>query len=78
MTHYCAIGNHPQLRFKEGNDQHMSFEMTKAVGVVSMKEPHMHAVTLTMADADHLTQEWTSYAGGKKQETAVFKFQRKN
>ena len=77
MTHYCAMGNHPQLQLKDGDKTHLSFEMTRPVGVTSMKELHMHAVTLTMADADHLTQEWTSFADGKKQETAVFKFQRK-
>jgi hypothetical protein len=77
MTHYCAMGNHPQLQLKNGDSGRLFFEMTKPVGVTSMKEPHMHAVTLTMADSDHLTQEWTSFADGKKQETAVFKFQRK-
>lgn len=77
MTHYCALGNHPQMQLKEGDSHHLSFEMTKPVGVNSMKEPHMHAVTLTMTDADHLTQKWCSYASGKQHDCAEFKLQRK-
>ena len=78
MTHYCAIGNHPEMKLKDGDASHLTFEMTKPVGVTSMKDLHMHSVALTMADSNHLTQEWTSFANGKKAETAVFKFQRKN
>lgn len=77
MTHYCAIGNHPEMQLKSADATHMTFEMTKPTGVASMKEPHMHSLALTMADKDHLTQEWTSFANGKKQECAVFKYERK-
>lgn len=77
MTHYCAIGNHPELPLKNADSTHLTFEMTKPIGVSSMKETHMHAVVLTLPDKDHLVQEWTSYENGKKSETAVFKFTRK-
>lgn len=78
MTHYCAMGNHPTMQMKKADDKAIAFEMTKPLGVSSMKEPHMHAVTLTHTDANTLTQEWTAYENGKKKDTVVFAFKRKN
>ena len=77
MTHYCAMGNQPHLKLKNATDNAITLEMTGPVGVASMKEPHMHALTLTMADANTLKQEWTSFENGKKKETMVFNFKRK-
>ena len=77
VTHFCAMGNSPQMHLKKAESNLLAFEMTKAEGVSSMKESHMHAVTLKMPDADTLTQEWVSYEGGKKADTAIFTFKRK-
>jgi len=77
MTHYCAMGNQPQLMLKSKTPNSLTLEMAGPVGVSSMKEPHMHALTLTMSDANSLKQEWTSYENGKAKETAVFNFTRK-
>jgi hypothetical protein len=77
MTHYCALGNQPHMVLKKATTETMSFEMTRTAGVSSMKEPHMHAVTLTMSDADTLKQEWTHFEKGKKSGTAVFTLTRK-
>jgi hypothetical protein len=76
MTHYCAMGNQPHMMLKKGDDKMLSFVMEKPLGISSMKEPHMHAVTYTMADKDTLVAEWTSVGSGKKNETAVFKYKR--
>jgi len=77
MTHYCAEGNHPEMKLKKADGKSIAFEMTTPTGVTSMNEPHMHALTLTMADNNSLKQEWTNFTGGKKAETAVFTFKRK-
>ena len=77
VTHFCAMGNAPQMHLKKAEANMLAFEMTKPLGISSMKETHMHAVTLKMPDADTLTEEWTSYDGGKKGETATFNFKRK-
>lgn len=77
VTHFCAMGNAPQMHLKKSDTGMMSFEMTKPMGISSMKEAHMHSITLKMPDADTLTQEWTSYENGKKAEVAVFNFKRK-
>lgn len=77
MTHYCAMGNQPEMMLRKATDKSLAFELTKPVGISSLKEMHMHALKLTLADADSLTQEWTNFMDGKPGETAVFKFKRK-
>jgi hypothetical protein len=77
VTHFCAMGNAPQMHLKKAEANMLAFEMTKPLGISSMKEMHMHAITLKMPDADTLTQEWTNWENGKKGEVAVFTFHRK-
>lgn len=77
LTHYCALGNQPHMPLKKADGQSLVFEMTKPVGVSSMKESHMHAVTLTMSDPNSLKQEWTHFSDGKKKGTAIFTLTRK-
>jgi hypothetical protein len=76
MTHYCALGNAPTMTLKKTDGKVMTFEMTNTTGITSMKEPHMHALTLT-TDGDTLTQEWVNYENGKKKDTVTFTFKRK-
>jgi hypothetical protein len=77
MTHYCSLGNHPMMVLKKADDTTMAFEMTKPVGVSSMKEMHMHALTLKMTDKDTLEEHWVNYENGKAKGNAVFSFKRK-
>lgn len=77
MTHYCMLGNHPTMKLKKATDTKLEFEMAGTAGVTSLKEPHMHSLTITFATPDQMTQEWTSYANGKKAETATFTLTRK-
>lgn len=78
MTHYCAMGNHPKLTMKKANPTTMTFELAPTNnGLTSTKEPHMHALTITMTTPDQMTQEWTSFEGGKKKDTTTFTLTRK-
>lgn len=77
MTHYCAMGNHPEMKLKSADGKAMTFEMKGAAGIASAKEEHMHALTITTPDANTLQEEWTNFADGKKKMTAKFKYKRK-
>lgn len=77
MTHYCALGNHPQMNLKKVDAKSISFEMKKPIGIASMKEPHMHAMTMTWDGDNALKHEWTSYENGKKKDSVVMNFKRK-
>jgi hypothetical protein len=54
MTHYCGAGNQPQLRCEKAGDTYV-FKMT---GITNWKkgEPRMTAVTIALADPDHMSQ----------------------
>jgi hypothetical protein len=77
MTHYCALGNQPNMKLKKANDKTLVFEMAGVDGIGSKKDMHMHGLTLTWKDKDHVTQEWTLFKNGKKVDTKVIELARK-
>jgi hypothetical protein len=77
MTHYCALGNAPKMRFKGMTDNSISFEMKGKDGISSDKEMHMHALTIIWKDKNHISAEWTSYTDGKAQPAHAFNLSRK-
>ena len=72
MVHYCAIGNQPHMVLKQAGPHQIQLEMGPSAGIDAAKDMHMHALTLDFPDANHLTETWTSYQGGKPGDTAVF------
>lgn len=78
LTHYCAMGNQPRMKLKSADGKVMSFEMAGKAGIDDAKEMHMHAMKLTLADPNTLTQEWTHYMHGKSAGTALINLKRKN
>ncbi len=75
MTHYCTAGNQPTLRLVavDGNTFRFDFESGSNMKPDDM---HMHSMTLTMKDPDHIVAEWTAFKGGQPVETAVFELAR--
>lgn len=76
-THYCAIGNQPQMVLKKAEGNTFQFEMNGTGGLLNKNEEHMHAVTLSI-DGNKLKQEWTNYKDNKKGGMVVFEFTKKN
>ena len=77
MTHYCAIGNQPHMKYKGTEGKSMSFEVKSPEGIGSMKNAHMHSIKLTMPDENTLIQEWSFFEKGSKKGTSVFTLKRK-
>jgi len=77
MTHYCALGNHPKMTLKKSDAHSLSFEAAGAEGLRSASELHMHAMTVSWTDNDHLRETWTSFADGRAKEEKVFELARK-
>jgi hypothetical protein len=77
MTHYCAMGNHPKMTLKKADAKSLAFEMSGTDGLGSASEPHMHAMTVSFVDGDHIREVWTSFAGGVKKEDKAFELARK-
>ncbi len=74
MTHYCLMGNRPQLSLAGSDEKKLEFSLRD--GSLDASTPHMHALTLNWTDADHVTQEWTSFADGKPNGTTTLQLSR--
>jgi hypothetical protein len=78
LTHYCAAQNQPRMRaaaFKSGDDT-LKFSFVDATNMSGPNAQHMHNLAFTFRDADHFTQEWTLYDGGKEAQKVVINFER--
>jgi hypothetical protein len=72
-THYCMLRNQPRMRAKDTlADQKLNFEFVDATGLASPNDPHMHALAVEFTDADHITQTWSHFDGGKEVRKVVF------
>ena len=73
VTHFCMMGNQPELRLKKAEGDVFQFEMDGTHGISDKNDMHMHALTLTL-HGDQLKHEWTNYKDDKKGEVMVFEF----
>ena len=77
-THYCSMGNQPQMVTKpitEPSAKNLTFSLSRVTGLKTPEDFHNTGLTITMEDAQHLTQVWTyEYKG--KEGTNVFHFTR--
>ncbi len=78
LTHYCALGNQPQLRAEPGKDaKQIAFKFIGATNLKSADEHHMHEATLTLAGPDRYQSEWISNKEGKTCHKVQFDLMRK-
>lgn len=69
MTHYCALGNQPQMRAKGGSSGNsLSFEFVGGTNLNPKKDLHMHSAVLTLIDDDHFEVEGVAWDNGKPSE----------
>jgi len=79
MTHYCAVGNQPHLRFDPAASKPDRFVFTFVSGsnMDVTKDMHIHGVVFRVVDGDHMESEWESYKDGKAADTMKFVVARK-
>ncbi|HLY09467.1 MAG TPA: hypothetical protein VKW04_09215 [Planctomycetota bacterium] len=77
LTHYCMLGNQPRMRAVK--DQKTSTIQFAADGGTNMKpeDKHMHTMTITFVDADHIREDWALFDGGKEQTVVSIALSRK-
>ena len=52
MTHYCMIGNHPNLALTKSSPTEMTLDFAKNNTINPKKEDHMHSLRLVFIDND--------------------------
>ncbi len=67
LTHYCSIGNQPRMvtDLPKGEIKRLAFGFLDATNLANPTDPHMHKMTLTLQDKDHLTHAWTLSKDGQ-------------
>ena len=74
-THYCAAHNQPRMAAVSSSDpKTVEFKYVDGTNIVA-GDVHMDTVKMTIADADHHTELWTSDNNGKS-ESMAFDFHR--
>jgi hypothetical protein len=76
MTHYCALRNQPRMKLRNADAQNLYFMFVDGSNIDPLKDAHMHSLTITFVDKDHLIQKWTLFAGGQEKGTSVFELSR--
>jgi len=76
MTHYCALRNQPRMKLQNADAQNLSFMFVDGTNIDPMKDAHMHSLTITFLDKDHIIQKWTLFEDGKEKGTSEFKLSR--
>lgn len=78
LTHYCALGNQPQLQAEPGQDaQRIAFKFVGATNLKSVNEHHMHEATLILAGPNRYQAEWASCKDGAACHQVKFDLARK-
>ena len=76
MTHYCMLGNQPELELKKASDDELEFDLSAESQAQLGGQLHMHSLKLEMSRGT-LTQSWTAQGqDGKMLEPTVFKLRK--
>jgi hypothetical protein len=76
MTHYCALRNQPRMNLEKADAQNLYFMFAGGSNIDPKKDAHMHSLTISFVDKDHIIQKWALFTGGKQTETSVFELSR--
>jgi len=64
-THYCMAGNQPRMVASASPDgKTITFNFLDGTNIASPKAGHMNHLVITIADADHHTEDWTFVKDG--------------
>ena len=77
MTHYCGAGNQPRMQASASPDgKTITFNFIDGTNMSSPKASHMDHLVLTIADANHHTEDWTFVQEDGKQMKEHFELAR--
>lgn len=76
MTHYCSLGNQPQLVEKSASASEVEFAYLKSPGINTKKDMYMASMVVTLVDAQHMKTKWLAMKGGKEMHSGTTEFTR--
>jgi len=78
LTHYCMMGNQPQMRAKPTASSRVAFDFDGGKNIDPKRDPHMHGASFEFVSANEVRTEWTHYNDGKPAGTASFHLVRRS
>ena len=67
MTHYCIMGNRPEMALKSSDAKSLTFDLDAACCAFDpKKESHMRGVKITFEDADTISSSCSAVIDGKE------------
>ena len=76
MTHYCMFHNQPRMTLRKADAKTIELGFAKNNDINPAKEAHMHDLSITFTDHDHIVQKWTMFEKGKAKDVATFNLTR--
>jgi hypothetical protein len=78
LTHYCMAKNQPHMQAESFDSAtgELRFAFVSATGLSSPEAGHMHNATFRFTDADHISQDWEFFQGGKPKFTESVQYTR--
>ena len=66
MTHYCVLGNQPRMKADPNSSENqIAFQFAGGGNLDPKKDKHMHELTLTFVDDDHIEVKGTGWENGE-------------
>jgi hypothetical protein len=79
LTHYCSLGNQPHMQAEPPKDpKQLVFKFAGGSNIDPGKDDHMHDLTITFVEANHIQAEWTMFSKGQKEHSKTFDLKRKS
>ncbi|HSK11435.1 MAG TPA: hypothetical protein VK911_17755 [Vicinamibacterales bacterium] len=76
-THYCAAHNQPRMALVKGSTPNrIAFDFVDGTNI-KPGDTHMKGLVITITDADHHDETWTSLVDGKETPPLTFRYTRK-
>jgi hypothetical protein len=76
LTHYCTMGNQPRMRASKNQKPGQIRFLGDGGTNMKPEDKHMHSMTITFVDADHIREEWTMFDDGKEQAVVTINLKR--
>jgi hypothetical protein len=76
MTHYCMLGNRPQMTLKSSDAKSIALDFDVACGIDTKTECHMHSMKILFVDADTITTSGKALMNGKEMPECSTTFKR--
>jgi hypothetical protein len=76
MTHYCAAGNQPTMKYIPGKDKKVLFFDFVRGSNMKLTDMHIHSAKIMLNGADAIKSDWTGWMNKKKGDTVTFDLKR--